>query len=46
MRDRSGIELGRFIREELGNDASMIVYMSAYGDEYALDLFQFQPFHF
>ena len=46
MRDRNGIELGRFIREELGNDTSMIVYMSAYGDEYALDLFQFQPFHF
>ena len=46
MKDRSGIDLGRFIREELGNDTSMIVYMSAYGDEYALDLFQFQPFHF
>ena len=46
MRDRNGIELGRFNREELGNDTSMIVYMSAYGDEYALDLFQFQPFHF
>ena len=46
MKDRSGIDLGKFIREELGNDTSMIVYMSAYGDEYALDLFQFQPFHF
>lgn len=46
MRDRSGIDLGKFIREELGNDTSMIIYMSAYGDEYALDLFQFQPFHF
>ena len=46
MKDRSGIELGRFIREELGSDTSMIVYMSAYGDEYALDLFKFQPFHF
>ena len=46
MKDCSGIELGRFIREELNNDSSMIVYMSGYGDEYALELFQFQPFHF
>ena len=46
MKDCSGIELSRFIREELGNETSMIVYMSGYGDEYALELFQFQPFHF
>ena len=46
MKDCSGIELGRFIREELNNDSSMIVYMSGYGDQYALELFQFQPYHF
>lgn len=46
MRDESGIELSRFIREEMNNDTSLIVYMSGYGDEYAMELFQFQPFHF
>lgn len=46
MKDRSGIDLGKFIREELDNNTSMIIYMSGYGDEYALDLFQFQPFYF
>lgn len=46
MKDRTGIQLGEFIRERLGNEASLLVYMSGYGEEYALDLFQFQPFHF
>lgn len=46
MKDIDGIALGKFIREELHNDKSMIVYMSSYGDGYAMDLFQFQPFHF
>ncbi|MCC8027259.1 MAG: LytTR family DNA-binding domain-containing protein [Clostridium sp.] len=46
MKDRTGIQLGEFIREKLKNDSSLLVYMSGYGEEYALDLFQFQPFHF
>ena len=46
MKDRSGIELGKLIRDKLGNDTSRIVYISAYGSEHALELFQFQPFQF
>lgn len=46
MKDRNGIELGELIRERLKNDSSLLIFMSGYGEEYALDLFQFQPFHF
>lgn len=45
LSDISGIELGRKIREELKNDSSLIIYMSAYS-EYAMELFQYQPFHY
>lgn len=45
MEDMSGIELGGKIRQEMHNDSSLLIYMSGYS-EYALELFQFQPFHF
>lgn len=46
MRDKNGIELGRVIREELYDDSSLIIYISSYGQTYAMELFQFQPFYF
>lgn len=45
LSDLNGIELGRKIREELNNDTSLLIYMSGYS-EFAMELFQFQPFHY
>lgn len=45
LSDVNGIQLGKMIREKLQNDSSLLIYMSGYS-EYAIELFQFQPFHF
>lgn len=42
---KSGIEVGRFIRNELRNETVHIVYISA-NEKYALELFEIRPLHF
>ena len=41
----SGIEVGKLIRDQMKNDATHIVYISAYSN-YALDLFKIRPLDF
>ncbi len=41
----NGIELGKIIREEMNNETTQIVYISA-KESYAMDLFQFRPLNF
>ena len=45
MQYLDGIELGRRIREVLGDECMQIVYISNY-DSYALELFEVRPLHF
>ena len=41
----TGIEVGHYIREELHNDDSQIIYISSF-TKYALELFQVRPMDF
>lgn len=41
----NGVEIGKYIREELRNSEMFLVYISS-KKEYALELFQNQPFDF
>ena len=45
MDGKSGIDVGRFLRDELGNETVQIVYISA-KTEYAMELFEFHPMNF
>lgn len=45
LKGKSGIELGRILREKMRNDSSQIIYISRH-IEYAIELFQFQPLYF
>ena len=45
MQYLDGIELGRRIRDVLGNECMQIVYISNY-DSYVLELFEVRPLHF
>lgn len=41
----NGVEVGKIIREEMNNETTQIVYISA-KDSYAMELFQVRPLHF
>lgn len=43
--EHSGIDVGRYIREELRNEMVQIVYISG-KDGYAMELFEFRPMNF
>ena len=43
--DRTGVEVGRFIREELCNEVVQIAYISA-KKRYAMKLFEYRPINF
>lgn len=43
--EMNGINIGRYIREELGNEQVQIVYVSS-KQEYAMELFEFRPMNF
>jgi DNA-binding LytR/AlgR family response regulator len=45
MNGKSGIEVGRFLRDKLKNETVQIVYISA-KTEYAMELFEFRPMNF
>lgn len=45
MDGKSGIDVGRFLRDELGNETVQIAYISA-KTEYAMELFEFRPMNF
>lgn len=45
MEFMNGVQVGRFIRENLQEDNTLIVYMSSY-TKYALDLFRVRPMDF
>lgn len=45
MRDLSGIDISRIIRNTMGNEATQIVYISG-NTEYAIEVFDYDPFHF
>lgn len=45
MEVMNGVQVGRFIRENLQDDNTLIVYMSSY-TKYALDLFKVRPMDF
>lgn len=45
MEDMNGVQIGRYIRETLGNESIQIAYISA-KQEYAMDLFDFRPINF
>ena len=41
----NGVQVGRFIREKLQDDNTLIVYMSSY-TKYAMELFEVRPMDF
>lgn len=43
--DINGIEIGKYIREELKNEQMFIIYISSY-EEYSIHLFQNRPLDF
>ena len=45
MRNLSGIDVSKLIRETMGNEATQIVYISG-NTQYAIDVFEYDPFHF
>lgn len=45
MKNLSGIDVSRLIRETMGNEATQIVYISG-NTQYAIDVFEYDPFHF
>lgn len=45
LQKKNGIEVGRYIREELGNESVQIAYISA-KTGYAMELFEFRPINF
>lgn len=45
LKKLNGVDVGRMIRNDLKNEAVMIVYISA-EDKYAMDLFEVRPMHF
>lgn len=42
---KSGIEIGKVLREELEDNSTQILYLSAY-DQYAMELFDMRPLNF
>lgn len=45
MKDLSGIDISRIIRNTMGNEAIQIIYISG-NTEYAIEVFEYDPFHF
>ena len=45
MKDLSGIDISRIIRNTMGNEAIQIIYISGH-TEYAIEVFEYDPFHF
>lgn len=45
MPDKSGLDIGHYIRQELKDDIQQIVYISAY-EQYSLSLHKFHPLDF
>ena len=45
MKDLSGIDISRIIRNTMGNEAIQIIYISG-NTEYAIEVFEYGPFHF
>lgn len=45
MRNLSGIDVSRLIRNTMSNEATQIVYISG-NTEYAIEVFEYDPFHF
>lgn len=43
--EMNGVDIGRFIREELGNERVQIAYISA-KEGYAMELFEYRPINF
>lgn len=45
MKNLSGIDVSRLIRNTMGNETTQIVYISG-NTEYAIEVFEYDPFHF
>lgn len=45
MKDLSGIDVSRLIRNTMGNESTQIIYISG-NTEYAIEVFEYDPFHF
>lgn len=45
MKDLSGIDISRIIRNTMGNEAIQIIYISG-NTEYTIEVFEYDPFHF